>query len=93
MIFIIYFTVLFLLNVLAFGLYANDKHRAYYSKSRIPEAVLLGLAVVGGAYGSGAGMLLFSHKTRHIAFCITVPIFILIWTAASIFIISQVGIL
>lgn len=90
MIFLYIFTYLFFINVLAFGLYANDKHRAIYSKSRIPEVVLLGLAVLGGAYGSGAGMVLFSHKTKHISFCITVPIFLIIWIAICIFIVSHI---
>ena len=85
------FTYLFLINVLAFGLYANDKHRAYFSKRRIPEAVLLGLAVLGGAYGAGTGIVLFSHKTKHLSFCITVPIFLIIWTVICIYIVSQAG--
>lgn len=76
---IVFYSFLFVVNVAAFGLYAIDKRNAYYGFWRIPEAVLLGLSVVGGAYGAGAGMLLFRHKTRHRAFVITVPLFFIIW--------------
>lgn len=78
------FTFLFALNVLTFGLYAIDKRNAYYGRWRIPEAVLLGLTVIGGGYGAGAGMMLFRHKTRHKAFLITVPVFLAIWLIALI---------
>ena len=81
---IAFYTFLFVINVIAFGLYAIDKQRAHYGLWRIPEAVLLGLAVIGGAYGAGAGMLLFRHKTRHTAFLLTVPLFFVIWMAIVI---------
>jgi uncharacterized membrane protein YsdA (DUF1294 family) len=81
---IAFYTFLFVINVIAFGLYAIDKQRAHYGLWRIPEAVLLGLAVIGGAYGAGAGMLLFRHKTRHTAFLLTVPLFFIIWMAIVI---------
>lgn len=76
-----FYTILFILNILTFGLYAFDKNRAVYERERIPEAVLLGLTVIGGAYGAAMGMLLFRHKTLHKAFTITVPVFLIIWLA------------
>ncbi len=75
----IFFSILFVLNVLAFGLYAIDKHCAVYGKWRVPEFLLLGLAFAGGAYGAGMGMLLFHHKTLHRAFLITVPLCFVLW--------------
>ena len=45
----------------AFGI---DKRKAVRHKYRIPEATLLGLALIGGAAGALAGMHLFHHKTR-----------------------------
>jgi uncharacterized membrane protein YsdA (DUF1294 family) len=75
----VFYTYLFLINIAAFALYGIDKRKAHYELWRIPEAVLLGLAIVGGAYGAGAGMLLFRHKTLHKAFLITVPVFLLLW--------------
>ena len=80
------YSFLFIINIAAFGLYAIDKRNACFSLWRIPEAVLLGLAVVGGAYGAGAGMLLFRHKTLHTSFLITVPLFFVIWLAILIII-------
>lgn len=79
MIQIYFYTYLFFINVLAFWLYAFDKQRAHYGLWRVPEAVLLGVAVIGGAYGAGAGMWLFRHKTRHTSFLITVPLFFVLW--------------
>lgn len=78
------YSFLFIINVVAFGLYAIDKRNACFGLWRIPEAVLLGLAVSGGAYGAGAGMLLFRHKTLHTSFLITVPLFFVIWLAILI---------
>ena len=75
------YTYLFAVNVAAFFLYANDKHRAFFDQRRIPEALLLGLAIAGGAYGAGCGMLLFRHKTLHRSFLITIPISLAVWTA------------
>lgn len=74
------YTFLFVINIITFGMYAIDKKNAYYGLWRIPEAILLGLAVLGGAYGAGAGMMLFRHKTLHTSFLITVPLFFAIWT-------------
>lgn len=75
----ILYTFLFFINVLAFAFYAIDKRCAYYHLWRIPEFVLLGLALIGGAYGAGAAMLLFRHKTLHSAFLITVPACFVLW--------------
>lgn len=75
------YTYLFIVNVLAFFMYANDKHRAYYNKRRIPEMLLISLAVFGGAYGALCGMVLFKHKTLHKSFLITVPVSAIVWIA------------
>ena len=73
------YTYLFVVNVVAYLLYAAVKHRAYYGLWRYPETLLLGIAIAGGAYGAGMGMWLFCHKTLHRAFLITVPLCLLIW--------------
>ena len=49
MILLILFSVVFVINIVAFGLYALDKRYAVYNLRRIPEAVLLGFASAGGA--------------------------------------------
>ena len=55
-------------NVVAFGAYGFDKHAARLERRRVPENVLLGLALVGGAVGAFAGMQVFRHKTRKVSF-------------------------
>lgn len=53
------------LNIGLAGLYFIDKMKAINHSWRIPEKSLLTGAVLGGAFGGLAGMLIFRHKTRH----------------------------
>ncbi len=55
-------------NMVAFGYYGFDKFRAVRSGWRVPEAVLLGFAVFGGAPGSLLGQIIFRHKTSKTSF-------------------------
>ncbi|MBI4613403.1 MAG: cold shock and DUF1294 domain-containing protein [Planctomycetes bacterium] len=50
-------------SVSAFILYAFDKIRARSDSSRVPERVLLGLALVGGSPGALVAMNVFHHKS------------------------------
>ena len=50
-------------NALAFLVYGFDKRQAQAHRDRIPERVLLGLALIGGL-GAFAACELFRHKTR-----------------------------
>ena len=63
-----------LINALAFLLMLADKQRAKKHLWRIPEAVLLGAAALGGSVGALFGMWLFHHKTRKAKFFITIPL-------------------
>lgn len=47
-----------------------DKQKARRGAWRIPEATLMGVAVLGGSIGAIAGMRLFRHKTKHPKFYI-----------------------
>lgn len=76
---LVFFSYLFLINVAAFTCYAIDKFWSETEHFRIPERTLLALSVAGGAYGAGAGMLLFHHKTLHRNFQLTVPISFALW--------------
>lgn len=58
------FLLFLILNIVAFALYGIDKFKAKRGSWRIPEAVLFGIAVPGGAIGAIAGMFCFRHKTR-----------------------------
>ena len=52
------------LSILTFLLFGFDKNAARMGQWRIPEKVLLGLSLLGGAAGGLLGMLSFRHKTR-----------------------------
>jgi len=61
----------------AFAAYGIDKRAAVHGGWRIPEAVLHGLALVGGVVGAWAGRAVFRHKTQR-------PMFLLVLVVASI---------
>ncbi len=65
---------LLLINALACLLMCLDKFFAKHDLRRIPEATLLGCAVLGGSFGALLGMLLVRHKTRKPKFYITLPL-------------------
>ena len=67
---LIYLQAVNLLTLVIFGL---DKYRAKVHRERIPEAALMGLALIGGSVGALAGMYLFRHKIRKPKFFIGVP--------------------
>lgn len=65
---------LILINAAGLLFMLTDKRRAVKDHYRIPEKVLLGIALVGGSIGCIAGMKLFRHKTRKPAFSIGLPV-------------------
>lgn len=68
--------LIFIINILSFLLYNNDKHRAIYGKWRIPEAVLVIVSFFGGAFGAFLAMKMFRHKTDKKLFRVSIPIFL-----------------
>lgn len=76
---------LLIINALAFMLMCIDKQKAKKHAWRIPEAVLLSIAVLGGSIGTMAGMEIFRHKTKHRRFFIGVPIIIVVQLALAVF--------
>ena len=62
------------INVVTFIVYGIDKMKAKRSKWRIPEATLLGLAVIGGSVGAWLGMKVWHHKTLHKKFKYSIPL-------------------
>ena len=87
--FILHIVILYLvaINVVTFLLYGIDKFKAQRSRWRIPEAVLLGLAVVGGSIGAWLGMMVWRHKTHHKKFKYGIPL-ILALQIALLFLVS-----
>ena len=51
-------------NLVSVALFAWDKHCAIEDARRIPEATLLGWALLGGAIGAKCAQQAFRHKTR-----------------------------
>lgn len=71
-------TYLAVINVMTFFVYGIDKWKAKQSKWRVPEAALLGLAVVGGSIGAWLGMKTWHHKTLHKKFKYGMPAIIIV---------------
>lgn len=73
-IFILYIVCISIVTFVVFGI---DKYKATHKKWRIPEATLLGLAIIGGSLGALAGMKVWHHKTLHPQFKYGIPIIII----------------
>ena len=65
--------VLAIINLITFGMYGWDKHKAIMHMRRIRNRTLLGLAVCGGSFGALLGMIVFRHKTKTWYYLMTVP--------------------
>ncbi len=73
----ILFIFLIAINVITFFIYGIDKWKAKRYKWRIPEATLLGLAMIGGSVGAWLGMRIWHHKTMHKKFKYGIPLILL----------------
>ena len=69
---------LLIINAAALLLMLQDKKIARTHRGRVPEAVLLATAVLGGSLGATVGMLVFRHKTRKPVFSIGLPVLLLL---------------
>ena len=69
------------INVVTFIVYGIDKYKAKKAKWRIPETMLLLLAVLGGSIGAWMGMKVWHHKTMHKKFKYGIPAILLIQIA------------
>jgi len=79
---------LLIINVMAFLMYGLDKRKAIKEKWRIPERVLLGMAVMGGTVGSLLGMVVFRHKIRKWKFALGVPVIFILQIVAVCYAVS-----
>lgn len=73
-----------LINALAFSLMLADKRRARKKQWRIPEAVLMTTAALGGSLGALLGMYTVRHKTRHPKFAVGIPLLLALQIGAGI---------
>ena len=76
---------LVVINVVTFVLYGIDKWKARHSKWRVAEAVLLGMAVIGGSVGAWSGMAVWHHKTLHKKFRYGIPLILVAQITLLIF--------
>jgi uncharacterized membrane protein YsdA (DUF1294 family) len=81
---IVLIVYLIVINFIGIASMASDKIRAMEHRYRIPEAVLLLFAVVGGSIGSILGMFLFHHKTRKAKFRFGLPLILMVQIALII---------
>ena len=65
---------LFLINAIGFLVMLIDKKKALKKQWRIPENVLIGIAVIGGSAGIIAGMRYYRHKIMKEKFAVGVPV-------------------
>ena len=74
----IIYTFIAILNVITFLIYAIDKWKAKKNRWRIPESILLLLAVLGGSIGAWMGMKIWHHKTMHKKFKYGIPLIMIL---------------
>ena len=75
---------LLLINAVAFILMLTDKYKARKNLWRIPEAVLMGSALLGGNVGALPGMYACRHKTRHLKFTLGIPVILAVQIIAAV---------
>jgi uncharacterized membrane protein YsdA (DUF1294 family) len=68
----------------AFAMYGIDKRQALHDGWRVPEAVLHGLALIGGVLGAWAGRAYFRHKTQKPVFTVVLVVATVLWAAIAI---------
>ena len=77
-------------SALALALFGWDKLMAKARRRRVPEAALLGCALLGGSAGAALGMALFRHKIRKPLFrrfvplCLCAHAALLAWAALGV---------
>lgn len=80
---------LIIVNAIGFVFMLADKVKAKKKLWRIPEATLLGIAVIGGSIGCIAGMYSFRHKTKHPKFFIGLPVILVVQIVAAYFLYTK----
>ena len=76
---------LLVVTVATFAVYGWDKLCAKRGMWRVPEKILLLLALLGGSVGAMAAMAIFRHKTMHLKFRYGVPLILILQIAGLIY--------
>jgi len=77
--------IILVMSIFSFAAMGIDKKRAQNGKWRISEKALFLFALLGGAIGGTAGMLIFRHKTKHWYFKFGFPILAIVQAAACVY--------
>ncbi len=85
--------VLLLINAAAIAIMNADKNFARRRQWRVPERVLMAIAVFGGSPGILIGMITFRHKTQKPRFAVGVPLILIAETAAAYFLCRYYGLI
>ncbi|SCZ03756.1 DUF1294 domain-containing protein [Alkaliphilus peptidifermentans] len=81
-----YFFIVCIINIGAFILMAIDKRNAKKEGQRIPEIVLLTIALIGGGVGVLLGMVFFHHKISKRKFYIGIPLLYILNVITSLWV-------
>ena len=81
----LFFCYLLIVNAATFIIYGIDKWKARHDRWRVPESVLIFLAIIGGSPAAILAMRTFHHKTNKNKFAIGIPIILFLQLAALIF--------
>ena len=76
---------LLVVTVATFAVYGWDKLCAKRGMWRVPEKILLLLALLGGSVGAIAAMAIFRYKTLHLKFRYGVPLILIVQIAGLIY--------
>ena len=76
-------------NAAGFLLMLVDKFKARRNLWRIPEATLIGVALLGGSVGSLLGMYTVRHKTFHPKFSVGIPVILALQIITAVVILSK----
>ena len=76
---------LLVVNISTVAVYGWDKLSAKQGWQRVPEKILLRVALLGGSVGAMAAMTFFRHKTRHLKFIYGVPLIFVLQIVALVY--------
>lgn len=81
---------LIVMNALGILIMYVDKQKAIHKKWRIPEKSLFLVSILGGSFGTWAGMYFFRHKTKHWYFVLGFPVIFFAHVALLVFLYTKV---
>lgn len=85
------YVLIYLIVINLIGSFAMliDKQKAKHGAWRIPEKTLFIITLLGGGFGTIAGMYLFRHKTKKLYFTIGFPVILITEIALIVYWIAQ----